>query len=47
MKRINQLTELSVENARPAAARRELPDGGGLYLLSTPAAPRLGRCATA
>ncbi len=34
--RIRQLTELSVEQARPANGRRELPDGGGLYLIIHP-----------
>ncbi len=36
MKTINQLTELSVENVRAGTARRELPDGGGLYLVIHP-----------
>ena len=36
MKTVNQLTELSVENARAGTTRRELLDGGGLYLVVHP-----------
>jgi len=33
MKRAHQLTEAAVEKAKPADYRREIPDGGGLYLV--------------
>lgn len=36
MKITHQLTDLSCEKARPAGARRELPDGGGLYFVVHP-----------
>ena len=40
MKRIHQLTDLSCEKARPTTTRRELPDGGGLYLVIHPSGAR-------
>jgi len=36
MKTVNRLTEISVDNASPSIARREIPDGGGLYLVLHP-----------
>ena len=35
-KRVHLLTESAVEKAKPAEARREIPDGGGLYLVLHP-----------
>jgi integrase len=35
-KRVHQLTEAAVEKAKPAAGRREIPDGNGLYLVVQP-----------
>jgi hypothetical protein len=35
-KRVHQLTEAAVEKAKRADERREIPDGGGLYLIVHP-----------